>query len=96
MIILVTLHVKNFEALELFETQACSIMEKYQGRMITAFETVRNDNGTGEEVHVLEFPSETEFNSYRVDRELTNLRELREKAIAKTDVTISNNIKKYN
>ena len=55
--IYVKLTVKSFDCLEQFERQAVALMQKYQGVVIAAFETVHNTDGTGEEIHILQFPS---------------------------------------
>jgi len=92
---LVKLEVKDFSALEVFETQASKIMEKYQGRIVSAFETIRGFEGSGEEIHILEFPSEEAFSRYRSDESLANLAIQRDKAISSTDVKISLCVKTY-
>lgn len=93
--ILVKLEVKDFCALEVFEKQASMIMGKYQGRIISAFETFRNSEGSGEEIHVLEFPNEEAFINYRSDNSLVNLASLRDQAISNTEVKISLCVKAY-
>jgi len=93
--ILVKLEVKNFDALEVFEKQASAIMEKYQGRIVSAFETIRDSDGSGEEIHILEFPSEEAFSRYKSDSSLANLAGQRAQAISGTEVTISLCVKTY-
>jgi len=94
--ILVKLGVKDFELLKEFEVQASRIMRLYQGRIVCAFETIRHPDGTGEEVHVLEFPNETCFMDYTKDEALAKLAYLRNKAISHTDVQVSLDVKTYN
>jgi len=93
--ILVKLAVKDFELFETFEKQAALIMSKYDGRIISAFEIARNPDGSGEEIHILEFPNEDTFNRYRADADLAKLSELRQRAIADTEVQMSVRIKTY-
>ena len=93
--VLVRLEVKNFEALEKFEKQAITIMNRYRGRLVSAFETARREDGTGEEVHVLEFPSEEAFALYRGDDSLAELSGLRNQAILSTEVQVSLQPKSY-
>lgn len=93
--ILVKLSVKNFELFEAFEKQAAVIMDKYDGHILSAFETVREPDGSGEEVHILEFPNHEAFNQYRSDTDLAELASLREQAIANTEVQISLCLKDY-
>ena len=93
--ILVRLEVKDFDSFEEFEMKASMIMKKYHGNIISAFETIRNPDGTGEEIHVLEFPSEEYFINYRKDDSLANLSGLRNQAISNTEVKMSINVKAY-
>ena len=93
--ILVRLSVKDFDLFETFEKQAAMIMSKYDGRIISAFEIARNPDGSGEEIHILEFPNEDTFNRYRADAELAKLSELRQQAIAGTEVQMNLCIKTY-
>mgnify|MGYP000341273109 CR=1 FL=1 len=93
--ILVKLEIKDFSALEVFEKQASVIMEKYQGRIVSAFETMRGSDGSGEEIHILEFPSEEAFSHYRSDNSLASLAGQRAQAISNTELTISLCVKKY-
>jgi uncharacterized protein (DUF1330 family) len=93
--IVVILDVNNFDALSEFEQIAVKVMAKYQGGIISAFETSRFSDGTGEEVHILEFPSEQEFLRYRNDESLVEYADLRKKAISNTQIKISSCFKSY-
>ncbi|EAT13599.1 DUF1330 domain-containing protein [Bermanella marisrubri] len=93
--ILVRLEVKDFECLNEFESFALKIMERYQGRLLSAFEIEETMEGKREEIHILEFPDEAHFKKYREDGELANKSELRNKAISKTTVSISTKLKSY-
>lgn len=85
----VTLWVKDFAALTLFETQANAIMKEYDGTISMAFELERSGQ-QGVEIHILEFKSAEQFSNYRADKRLVGLSALREKAIEKITVqTIS-------
>ena len=93
--VLVELTVKDFEALAKFESQALAIVSKYNGRLISAFETERMPDGSGEEIHLLEFPNEESLNNYRNDSALANLTSLRESAILATQIKLSKRQKNY-
>lgn len=93
--ILVKLTVKNFTALEEFECQAVAIMNRHGGQLLSAFETCRNEDGSGEEVHVLAFPSDEAFARYRADGDLASLKDLRERAVIHTEVLVSERLKNY-
>ena len=70
-------------------------MATYQGRIISAFETQRNQDGSGEEIHFLEFESEQAFNNYRNDPRLNEFSDLRDQAITSTEVKFCNHEKSY-
>lgn len=93
--ILVKLSVKDFDALVKFEQQAAKIMKTHQGRILSAFETERNADGSGEEIHVLEFPHEKAFSEYLADDSLAELKNLRNMAVSATEVKLSVGLKFY-
>jgi len=93
--VLVTLEVKDFELLAVFEKQAVKIMRSYGGNLVRAFETTRNEDGSGQEVHLFEFPSDDAFAEYRSDSRLIEHAELRKKAIDSMVVVISGVLKEY-
>jgi len=89
------LTVREFAAFEQFEYKANAIMAKYHGRILHAFELRREVDGSGEEIHILEFPNELAFDEYRADCDLVELANLRAKAIVATEVTALIKIKSY-
>jgi uncharacterized protein (DUF1330 family) len=84
--VLVILQVRDFELLDSFEGRAAEIMADYEGQIAAAFETARNADGSGEEVHLLEFKSRQHFVGYRQDNRHVELKELREKSISSTEI----------
>ena len=64
-------------------------MRDHQGRFLTAFETLRNPDNTGEEIHILEFASEEHFKQYRNDERHQSLKSLRTDAVLAMEVKIS-------
>lgn len=82
----VILQVLDFQLLDEFEREASRIMADYQGKIICAFETARNEDGSGEEIHLVEFQREDDFISYRNDPRLLALRDLRAAAISRTEM----------
>lgn len=94
-LIYIKLQVIDFDFLDKFESEAAKIMKKYQGRILSAFETSREKDRSGTEIHILEFPSLQLFNEYRNDAHLASLCELRKKAISNTEIKISSRIKLY-
>ena len=93
--ILVTLEVKNFDLLALFEIKAAEIMRAHGGHIISAFETIRNEDDSGQEIHLLEFPNDASFEEYRADVRHIEHAELRDKAIDTTSIVISRELKNY-
>lgn len=91
----VKIYVKNFSALEKFEHAAAKIMLEYNGKILTAFETLRNPDGSGEEIHLLEFQSSELFEQYRHDARYFQLKILREQAISSIEIKISHQLKYY-
>ncbi len=93
--VLVRLEVKDFGTLALFEQQAAQIMATYGGQIVAAFETERNADNSGKEVHLLTFPDAAAFDAYRTDPALRALSTLRSQAIADTKVDVSTSSKVY-
>lgn len=93
--VLVTLEVKSFTLLAAFESKAVQIMHTHGGSMIGAFVSQKNENGSGQEIHLLEFPSLAAFDDYRSDALLLEYADLRNKAIDSTAVIISDELKEY-
>lgn len=93
--VLVKLEVIDFSALDQFEKEAALIMKSYGGEILSAFETERNAENSGEEIHILQFPSKAHFEQYREDQRLKVLSELREQAIRTTEITICLRVKSY-
>lgn len=93
--ILVTLEVKDFNLLANFERIAVQIMHSHGGSLIRAFESKRNEDESGQEIHLLEFPSESAFADYRSDPRLLEYAELRDRAISSTAVIKSSQVKSY-
>lgn len=93
--VLVQLEVKDFGALAQFEQQAAQIMASYCGQIVAAFETERQADNSGKEVHLLTFPDAAAFDAYRQDSALLALSALRSRAIADTKVDVSIGSKVY-
>ncbi len=84
--VLVIVEVRNFEAFEKFAAKAAAIMANYGGVVVNAFEAFRLDDGSGEEIHLAEFPDADRFERYRQDPRLRALADLRTEAIAATQI----------
>lgn len=84
--LLVTITVKNFDALATFETAANQIMKDYDGKITQAFELVHNEDGSGTEIHIVEFANSQCFEGYRQDSRHADLANLRAQAISAIEV----------
>lgn len=93
--ILAILQVRNFQALDEFERRASVIMSEHGGRIASVFETRRNADGSGEEVHVVEFPDVERYENYRLDDRHGELKALRERAVSCTEIKVCLSEKSY-
>lgn len=93
--VLVILQVLDFKEFDEFERKASKIMADYEGKIVCAFETMRNEDGSGEEIHIVEFHREEDFINYKNDPRLQELSDLRGKAISNTEVKIGTYEKSY-
>ena len=84
--ILVILQVRDFDQFEAFEHKAAAIMSDHEGIIALAFESRRNADGSGEEIHLLEFKSRQHFLDYRQDKRHSELGDLRLKSISNTEI----------
>lgn len=89
--ILILLEIKDESTFKEFEYKAIRIMKKYGGKLLTAF---KPDSGESSdkivgEIHLLEFPTLEMFKNYRADEDYLKLKELRERAIARTTLYVS-------
>ena len=81
------IHAGREAEFEQFETAAESIMRRYGGSLERRVGFDSKDDQP-HEVHILTFPDEDAFASYRADAELKSLTELRARAIRHTTVWI--------
>ena len=88
LVALLYLHPGSDDAFGRFESAASRIMARYGGRIerrIRIAPTERSaDERSPDEIHVVRFPDEASFASYRADPELRGLGELRASAIRET------------
>jgi len=95
--IIVILEIKDKIFFEEFERKAIDIMSNHDGKLISAFEPNETESTekTVDEVHYLQFSDIQAFNNYRKDPKLLELSELRNKAILKTKIIVSEKFKNY-
>lgn len=79
-----------------FERQALVIMARYGGRLERAL-VLEPDREPGvlEELHIVHFPSEAEFRSYRADPALGALAELRARSVISTEISEGEDVPDY-
>lgn len=89
------IHPGQEQAFEAFEREAASIMAVHGGRIERA---IRIQGGEGEspyEVHVVVFPDESAFDSYRQDPKTMQLIARRSSIIAKTRILTGETVGPY-
>lgn len=93
--VIVLLEAKNSNALRAFEKQPVKIMEKYEGKLVAAFEPDASESSSSNitEIHCLEFPSIEAFKKYRTDPQYIESSELRKATILNTTVFESGSAK---
>lgn len=96
--VIVLIKIKNLEKFEDYENKAISVMAEYSGNLISAFRPNEFESTDVEanEVHILEFPSIEKFHAYKASPKIKSLVNLREQAIEKTTVYLSNEFINYN
>ena len=89
--IIALLEVKDEASFKEFESKAIKIMQKHNGKLISAFRPNKKESTLNNifEVHYLEFPDIVAFNNYKSDPGHNELKELRSNGISKTSVIVS-------
>jgi len=95
--VIAVLEVNDNEALDEFKSRAMKILNSHRGKLLSAFETDPALSSTEKhtEIHYLQFPGREEFRSYRSDPALSDLANLRSRAIKSTQIFVSGNTKEY-
>ena len=63
--IVAVLTIRDISLFKQYESQAIQIMQKYGGRLISAFRTKEKEEGVCREVHILSFPNEQQFDVHK-------------------------------
>lgn len=89
LILTVLLYVKQeqFEQFQAYETQAAQIMQDYGGKIDRVIRPVSIAGETfplPDEIHLVSFPCEEDFERYKSDARIAKLKSLRQEAIANT------------
>lgn len=98
-VVIASLHVHPGQEhlLREFESQAIRIMQDHGGRLERAIRVIDALDGgvVPHEVHLVRFPSEEHFQSYRRDPRLDDLRTIRTAAIARTTILVGRDAEPY-
>lgn len=89
------IHPGQAEAFEAFEREAASIMAAHGGRIERAIRIQGGEGKSPYEVHVVVFPSDSAFESYRADVRTQHLAYRRGQIIAKTSTLTGQNVSPY-
>ena len=96
--ILAMLHagLEGVEGLRAYEARVIPIMREHGGRVLSAFKPEGHEHpDCPDEIHLIEFPSDEAFQSYRDDPQITRLAEMRGISISKTSVYLSEELIDY-
>ena len=84
------------EGLQNYEAKVIPILEEHGGRLLSAFKPRGHENSEcPDEIHLIEFPSEESFDSYRADPRVQALSEYRRSVISETTVYVSDELVSY-
>lgn len=96
--ILAMLHAgsEGIEGLRDYETRVIPVMKMHGGRLLSAFRPKGHEREEcPDEIHLIEFPSDEAFQSYRTDPRVARLAELRGVTISKTEIYVSEELLEY-
>lgn len=95
--IVVLLTIKDIDKFDDYGTKAVQIMAEHSGKLVSASKLDENESSDSDvhEVHILEFPSIELFHAYKGSQKIQSLSSLREQAIEKTSIYLSNEFRHY-
>ena len=85
----------GIEALRAFESQVLPILREHGGTLISASSNDNRDSHEPDEVHVIQFPSQIEYEAYKNDIRVMALQKIKETAIKKMDIYVTNQFYDY-
>ena len=86
----------GIRALREYESKVIPILKEHGGELVSAFTPQNsNDPECPDEVHLITFPSEEAFQSYRADNRILSLSGLRDASLSKTQLLVSKEIIEY-
>ena len=72
-----------------YERRVLPVLDEHGGRLLTAFEPIKESPQAPDEIHVLEFASRDQLQAYRSDARVAELAALREEVIRESTVFVS-------
>ena len=96
--VLAMLHagIEGIDGLHDYESRVIPIMRMHGGRILSAFRPRGHEHPEcPDEIHLIEFPSDESFQSYRNDPEVARLAEMRGVKISKTTIYVSEGVLDY-
>jgi len=88
----------GLSALRVYEQKVLPILSDHQGRIVTAF-SPSPDMSTGDElpdeIHIVTFPSQHQFETYKSDPRHAALAQERQQVIARTEIIASGQYHSY-
>lgn len=85
----------GIKGLRTFEEKVIPILREYKGVLITASYKFDKIPQEPDEIHVIQFPSIIEFESYKNDPRVTNLLSLKDKMISNMEVYVTDRFHQY-
>lgn len=86
---------RGLEGLREFESKAISILREHSGILVSASTSSPSISSGPDEVHVIQFPSNEDFDAYKRDVRLVELSGLRQEVIRKIELHITNEFHVY-
>lgn len=85
----------GIKGLREFESKVIPILREHGGHLISASTNVNRSNEEPDEIHVIQFPSSIEFEAYKNDQRVIDLRLLKDTMISKMEIHLTNSFHEY-
>jgi uncharacterized protein (DUF1330 family) len=85
----------GIKGLREFESKVMPVLREHGGRLISASTNIDRSNGEPDEIHVIQFPSSREFEAYKNDQRIIDLRAFKDTMISKMVVYLTNSFHEY-
>jgi uncharacterized protein (DUF1330 family) len=85
----------GLKGLREFESIAIPILREHGGQLISASTNLNRSNDEPDEIHVIQFPSAKEFEAYKNDQRIVDLRSFKDSMISKMEVHLTNSFYEY-